>query len=127
MGVTFAALAVILGAFGAHGLRPLLTDKELVTYETAVRYQFYHSFALLLTGIFFREFQHKFLRWGGRLFIFGILIFSGSLYALTAMKLSGKTGFGWLGAITPLGGLLFVGGWLLLLLAFSRKSYSSSL
>ncbi|CAN5654416.1 DUF423 domain-containing protein [soil metagenome] len=122
MAAILGALAVILGAFGAHGLKPLLTDKELATYETAVRYQFYHVFALLITGILYREFAQKYLSWAGKLFAFGIFIFSGSLYMLTFMNLSGRPNFQWLGAITPLGGVCFVAGWLFILLAVLKKN-----
>lgn len=117
-----AALAVMLGAFGAHGLRPFLSDKELLTFETAVRYQFYHSFALLITGILFKDFQQRFLRLSGRFFCYGIVVFSGSLYLLTFMKLLGKQGFEWLGAITPFGGICFLAGWCFMLLAVVRKN-----
>ncbi len=116
------ALAVILGAFGAHGLKPLLPEKELATYETAVRYQFYHVFAILITGILYKEFTQKYLSWAGKLFAVGILIFSGSLYLLTFMNLSGRHNFQWLGAITPLGGICFVAGWLLLTLSVFKKN-----
>ena len=126
-GVILTALAVMLGAFGAHGLRPLLSETELVTYETAVRYQFYHSFALIITGILFREFTPRFLKLAGWTFCIGLLIFCGSLYLLTMMRLSHQPGFEWLGAITPLGGICFVLGWIFLLVAVSGKNHSSSL
>ena len=117
-----AAVAVMLGAFGSHGLRNILDEKELATFDTAVRYQFYHSFALLFTGILFQEFGNKYLTWAGRLFIAGIVIFSGSLYLLSWMRATNKEGFNWLGAITPLGGICFVIGWILMLVAVSRKT-----
>jgi len=121
------ALAVGLGAFGAHGLRTILTDKDLATFDTAVRYQFYHSFALLITGILFREFAHKYLRWAGRLFVYGIIIFSGSLYLLTFMRAMHVEGFLWLGAITPIGGLCFVFGWIIMMIAVVKRGQRSSL
>jgi len=127
IGVILTALAVMLGAFGAHGLRPLLTDKELVSYETAVRYQFYHSFALLITGILYREFKSRFISWAGWTFCIGLLIFSGSLYLLTIMRLSHQQGYEWLGAITPLGGICFVLGWIFLLIGIAQKNHNSSL
>lgn len=121
-GALLAALAVIFGAFGAHGLKPLLTEKELVTFETGVRYQFYHAFALLVTGILFREASRNYLRWAGRLFSIGILIFSGSLYVLTAMKLYGDIKIQWLGPITPIGGVCFVVGWFMMIMAIIKKN-----
>ena len=120
-GIVLAALAVILGAFGAHGLKPLLTEKELVSYETAVRYQMYHAFAILFTAILFKEFLQKYLAWAGRLFIIGIVVFSGSLFLLTFFRLVHKEGFEWLGAITPIGGICFVAGWLCLLPAIKKN------
>lgn len=121
-GALLALVAVILGAFGAHGLKPLLTDSELVTFETGVRYQFYHAFAILVTGILFREGSRTYLRWAGRLFSVGVLIFSGSLYLLTAIRLSGDQTIQWLGPITPVGGLCFVAGWLMMILAIIKKN-----
>lgn len=121
-GALLLALAVILGAFGAHGLKSLLTDKELVSFDTGVRYQFYHAFGLLATGILYKEFTNRYVQWAGRLFVYGILVFCGSLYLITIMKLQGLQGFGLLGAITPVGGLFFVAGWILLWLAVVKKS-----
>ena len=117
-----AGLAVVLGAFGSHGLKGMLTAAEQLTFETAVRYQFYHAFALLCIGILFRDFATNWLRWAGRFFIYGIIIFSGSLYLLTFFRVGGVEGFNWLGAITPLGGICFVIGWILMILAVARKS-----
>lgn len=104
----FGALAVGIGAFGAHGLKPMLESSiRLETFETAVKYHFYHSLALLGLGVW-TSLKPQLNRiglsfWG---FTIGIVIFSGSLYALC---LSGMT---WLGAITPLGGVAMIVGWL---------------
>ena len=108
------AFSVGLGAFGAHLLKNLLSAQSLNTFETAVRYQFYHVFALALTGILFKTYPHKFTRYAGIFFILGILFFSGSLYLLTWLISNGNTTFNWIGAVTPLGGLLFILGWLFL-------------
>lgn len=104
-----AALAVILGAFGAHALKARLTVEQLQTFEVGVRYHFYHAFALLLTGMLYKEFPGKLLLWAGRLFVAGTVLFSGSLYLL-----SNAEGLKKLGMITPLGGVCFIAGWLLL-------------
>ncbi len=105
------AFAVGIGAFGAHGLKPMLeASGRLDTFETAVKYHFYHSLALLALGVWASakpELKKTGLSFWG--FALGILIFSGSLYTLC---LSGIT---WLGAITPLGGVAFIVGWLGLL------------
>ena len=116
------ALAVVLGAFGAHALKQLLSDKYLAVFETAVRYQFYHVFALVAVGILFKEFPNNYLLWSGRLFCYGILIFSGSLYLLTLLEALGQQGFKWVGAITPIGGLCLIAGWILMVLGITNKN-----
>jgi uncharacterized membrane protein YgdD (TMEM256/DUF423 family) len=99
-------LAVVLGAFGAHALRGKLDQPAIGVFETAVQYHFYHSFALLAVGVIaLSQPQTVMLKSSGWLFLIGIIIFSGSLYLLSI------TGVRWLGAITPLGGLAFIGGW----------------
>jgi len=108
------ALTVTMGAFGAHMLKERLSQQLLNTYETAVRYQFYHVFALALTGILFKTYPGKQLTSAGLFFILGIILFSGSLYVLTALSAMGLTNIGWIGVITPLGGLLLIAGWCLL-------------
>ncbi|MEO7766346.1 MAG: DUF423 domain-containing protein [Ferruginibacter sp.] len=108
------AIAVMAGAFGAHALKQVLSDKYLATFETAVRYQFYHVLALLAMAILFKEFPNNYLLWSGRLFCVGMLIFSGSLYLLTLLEAMGQHGFKWLGAITPIGGICLIAGWVLM-------------
>lgn len=108
-GAILAALAVILGAFGAHALKARLTAEHLQVFEVGVRYHFYHAFALLLTGILYKEFPGKKMVWAGNLFIAGIVLFSGSLYLLSNVE-----GFKKLGIVTPIGGVCFIAGWLLL-------------
>ncbi len=114
------ALAVALGAFGAHGLKKLLDAELLQVFETAVRYQFYHVFALLAAGMLYKEFPGKFMKWAGNLFITGMLLFSGSLYLLCSVKYAGLP-LSWIGAITPVGGVAFIAGWLLLFMAVAKK------
>ena len=110
-----AALAVMIGAFGAHALKPMLEQTgRLATFETASRYHFYHSFALLLAPLLLPFGREPYLRAASWCFLGGLLVFSGSLYVLCL------TGITWLGAITPLGGLLFIAGWLLMLLAIRK-------
>ena len=106
------AIAVILGAFGAHALKEKLSADTLKIFETAVRYQFYHVFALLAAGILYQSYCNTTLLWSGRFFITGVLLFCGSLYALTFFKASGNESMNWLGAITPFGGLCFIAGWI---------------
>lgn len=120
-GALFAALAVILGAFGAHGLKEILEASELATFETGVRYQFYHSFALLFTGILYASFPARSVKLAGTFFIIGIVLFSGSLYALSLLKATSNVGLGGLGILTPIGGLFFIAGWLSLFAGMVRK------
>ena len=120
--VLLGALAVAAGAFGAHALKQILTEKYQAVFETAVRYQFYHVFALLAVGILFKEFPNNYLQWSGRLFCYGILIFSGSLYLMTLLEAMGQHGFKWLGAITPIGGLCLIAGWVVLAIGITTKS-----
>lgn len=121
-GSVFAALAVILGAFGAHALKQMLEPDQLLTFETGVKYQFYHSFALLATGIIYASFPFKQVKLASTFFITGILLFSGSLYAITLLKMNGQVGLGGVGIITPIGGLFFIAGWLLLTMGILKKN-----
>ena len=115
------ALAVALGAFGAHGLKKYVPIETISTFETGVRYQFYHVFALLAVGILYERFPVKWLRYAGNCFLIGILLFSGSLYILTALKATDTVGLSGVGAITPIGGVFFIAGWLVLLIGVWKK------
>jgi uncharacterized membrane protein YgdD (TMEM256/DUF423 family) len=115
------ALSVILGAFAAHGLKQILLPDNLQIFETAVRYQIYHVFALLAVGILYKEFQGKLMVWAGKLFIAGIIIFSGSLYLLCYVK-HNQMPLNWLGAITPFGGAAFIAGWIMLFCAVLKRN-----
>ena len=126
-GLFFAALAVGLGAFGAHALKTYLTETSLATYETGVRYQFYHVFALLITAILYKEFPDKKNVIAGWLFIAGIILFSGSLYVLSLSKIFSEDGYKWIGAITPFGGLCFIAGWLTLFFVAGKGAMSHRL
>jgi uncharacterized membrane protein YgdD (TMEM256/DUF423 family) len=115
---TFGALsglcAVAAGAFGAHALRDRLSADMLATFETGARYQMYHALALLVAAWAITRWPGPLTTAAGWLFVIGTLIFSGSLYLLSL------TGLRWLGAITPLGGVAFISGWLLLAVAAWR-------
>ncbi len=114
------AISVALGAFGAHTLKDILPPPFIITFETAVRYQFYHVFALLATGILYKNYPNKMMVIAGRLFIFGIIFFCGSLYLLTLLSLNASNNFRWIGAITPLGGILFMAGWISLAIGIRK-------
>ena len=109
------ALGVLLGAFGAHALKKSLSPEMLDVYKTGVEYQFYHALGLLLVGLIRFRIESKWLNWSGIFLTFGILIFSGSLYALSI------SGIKIVGAITPIGGLAFVAGWICLAVGILRK------
>ncbi len=108
LGALFALLGVALGAFGTHALRGSLPAADLATFETGVRYQLYHALALLATAWAFGRWGPGTVTVAGWLFVAGILVFSGSLYALVL------TGQRWMGAITPVGGVCLLVAWALL-------------
>ena len=114
----FGGLSVIGGAFASHALKDKLTDRALAIFETGARYQMYHALALLLVALLLSraEQSQTFFAVAGWAFIAGTIIFSGSLYALSLTNIK------WLGAITPLGGVAFIVGWICLAVAaFSFK------
>lgn len=115
------ALSVGLGAFGAHGLKKIVGPETVASFETAVRYQFYHVFALLAVAILFEKFPDRFLKWAGNCFIIGILLFSGSLYLMAIMDATEMVGKKSIGIITPIGGLFFIAGWLLLFFGLLKR------
>ena len=111
LGAASAFIAVAAGAFGAHALRARLSPELLAVFETGARYQMYHAFGLIAAAWAAARWPGSLPQWAGWLFVAGTLLFSGSLYALA---LSGIRG---LGAITPLGGVAFLGGWVCLIVA----------
>jgi uncharacterized membrane protein YgdD (TMEM256/DUF423 family) len=120
------AIAVALGAMAAHFLKSkletgLITEANLQAFETAVKYQVYHSIALLVIVLLSDKLNSKLLPKAGYCFMAGIVLFSGSLYLLSTSTLLGLTSILWLGPITPIGGLFFISGWLLLAFAGTKK------
>ncbi|WP_127132475.1 DUF423 domain-containing protein [Pseudoflavitalea rhizosphaerae] len=115
------ALTVALGAFGAHGLKKLVPAETVSTFETGVRYQFYHVFALLIVAILYANYSQRWLKYAANSFLAGIVLFSGSLYLLTALKATETVGLSGIGAITPIGGVFFILGWLFLFRAVAVK------
>lgn len=116
------ALAVALGAFGAHGLKKIVPEETVQIFQTGVQYQMYHALALLLTGILPEKNFSKFINYAGWFFICGIILFSGSLYFLTLFKATGTIGLNKIGLITPFGGLFFIAGWVCLFISVWRKN-----
>jgi uncharacterized membrane protein YgdD (TMEM256/DUF423 family) len=116
-GALFALLAVVLGAFGAHALKAILPPETLQSFETGVRYQMYHSFALIAVGLLSAHFSNNHINLATLFFTLGILCFSGSLYALSLLQMNGIVGLKGVGIITPIGGVFFILGWVYSLLA----------
>ena len=112
-----ALLAVLLGAFGAHVLKGSLTAEQIVIYQTAFQYHFYHALGLLVIALLMLHFPTSLLlQWSGWLMVVGIGLFSGSLYLLSI------SGISWLGAITPFGGTAFLIAWLFFMIAVLRAT-----
>lgn len=123
-----AGLSVIFGAFGAHGLKEQnVTQRAVEIFETAVRYQFYHAIALALAAILCKEFPNRWVKTSGIFFLLGILLFSGSLYILTYATASVSPNFKWVGPITPLGGVMFIVGWLFLVVGIRNRREDTNL
>lgn len=117
-GAVFGLLAVILGAFGAHGLKSVLAAETLTSFETGVRYQMYH--ALLLIGVAnFSRLQSTMMYW---FFLSGVVCFSGSIYLLSLDELAGLD-FSSIALVTPLGGALLIVGWTLFIFKASKLKY----
>ena len=116
-----AGLGVALGAFGAHGLKKIVPPETVASYQTGVQYQMYHAFALLVVGLLSERMSRNLMNWSGAFFVLGIVLFSGSLYLLASLKAMNKVGVSGIGIITPIGGLMFLAGWVFLLVAIIKK------
>jgi uncharacterized membrane protein YgdD (TMEM256/DUF423 family) len=115
IGAISAACAVSLGAFGAHALKTRLEPDQLQVFETGVKYQMYHSIALIIVFIVNQKLNSHLISYSGWSFLFGIFFFSGSLYLLSCRELLGISRWNiFLGPVTPLGGILFIAGWIFL-------------
>ena len=120
------AISVSLGALGAHALKNklqtgLISADQLIGFDTAVKYQIYHTIAMLGVVILKLNFSNKFLNWSYNLFFYGIILFSGSLYFLCTRNLLGADWLKLLGPVTPIGGILFVLGWICLSISVIKK------
>ena len=111
-----AALVVMLGAFGAHGLKTRMTAEMLAVYQTGVHYHLFHALGLLGVGLVATQIADSvYLRWSGWLMLVGIILFSGSLYVLSV------SGLRWLGMVTPFGGLAFIAAWIVFVIAIAKS------
>jgi len=119
--IVVSGLSVILGAFAAHALKMIIPASSLITFETGVRYQFYHSFALLISAsVLYKSCNKRFVVLACRFFSFGLIFFCGSLYLLAILGQNYK----FLGAITPIGGTCFIIGWILLFASIYPNNFT---
>jgi uncharacterized membrane protein YgdD (TMEM256/DUF423 family) len=117
VGAVFGGVAVILGAFGAHGMEKITQDEKILhAFQTAVLYQLFHALALLAVALVYGKLPVKWIIWSGNCFIAGILLFSGSIYMVCYLKMIDNPATKWIGPITPFGGLLLIAGWFLLVI-----------
>lgn len=121
IGTVLAGLAVALGAFGAHGLKKVVSPENVAIYQTGVQYQMYHALALVLVGILSERILNSYLSYAGVLFVAGIILFSGSLYLIVSLYAMNKTVPTAVGILTPIGGLFFILGWICLLVSLLKK------
>ena len=120
-GILFGGLAVALGAFGTHGLQNLnVNEKNIYIFQIAMQYQMYHALALLAVAIIFERIPTPLIKWAGNFFVIGIILFSGSLYILTLIKILGKDNLTGIVIVTPIGGISFIVGWILFLIGAIR-------
>lgn len=121
IGTVLAGLAVALGAFGAHGLKKIVSPENVATYQTGVQYQMYHALALIVVGILSERIANHYLSYAGVMFVAGIVLFSGSLYLIVSFYAMNKTVPTAIGILTPIGGLFFILGWISLLISILKK------
>ena len=120
--IVVSALSVALGAFAAHALKNIIPASSLITFETGVRYQFYHAFAILIaSAVLYKNGHQRFVLMACRFFSFGLIFFCGSLYLLA--MLGPKYGF--IGAITPIGGVCFIIGWIMLFASVNPENFTN--
>ena len=120
LGALSALIGVGMGAFGAHGLKAILTPEMLTVYQTGVTYQMWHALGLISIALMCQHVpESKLLIWAGWLMFIGIVLFSGSLYLLVLLNLK------WLGMITPLGGVSFITAWLLIAIFAAKNQHQS--
>ena len=121
IGTLLAGLSVALGAFGAHGLKKVVSPENVAIYQTGVQYQMYHALALIIVGILSERLFSSFFSYAGVLFVAGIVLFSGSLYLIVSLYAMNKNVPTVVGILTPVGGLFFILGWLCLLIGILKR------
>ena len=121
IGTVLAGLSVALGAFGAHGLKKVVSPENVAVYQTGVQYQMYHALGLLLIGLLSERILNSYLSYAGVLFVAGIVLFSGSLYLIVSLYAMNKSVPTAVGILTPIGGLFFIAGWICLLISILKR------
>lgn len=121
IGTILAGLAVVLGAFGAHGLQKVVAPERVAIYQTGVQYQMYHALALVAVGILSERFASNLVSYAGVFFVAGVIFFSGSLYLIVSLYAMNKTVPKAVGILTPVGGVFFIIGWMCLLIGLLKK------
>jgi uncharacterized membrane protein YgdD (TMEM256/DUF423 family) len=124
VGALFGMIAIVLGAFGAHALKKVLLPEELITFETGVRYQMYHALFLVLIALL-TDLSEKTKKRIYYLVVFGVILFSGSIYLLATNRLT-SFDFKVIGFVTPIGGLLLILAWGVLLFNFQKKKLTKT-
>lgn len=120
----FAMLSVILGAFGAHALKDYLDEKSLNGFQTATTYMMTHAIALFIVGMMYRHYKKKTMVWSGNFFVMGIILFSGSIYFRQILMLWGYEKLSIIALVTPLGGLMFILGWLFMFISIPQREHA---
>lgn len=121
IGTVLAGLSVVLGAFGAHGLKKVVAPENVAIYQTGVQYQMYHALGLILIGILSERILNSYLSYAGVMFVAGVVLFSGSLYLIVSLYAMNKSVPTAVGILTPIGGLFFILGWICLLISLLKK------
>ena len=127
LGSLLMACAVLLGAFGAHRLKALVDEKSIETYQTGVLYHMVHALAIIIAAYVYRKYNNRRMHAAILLFILGIVCFSGSLYAIVIARVSEYSFPSLFNLITPLGGLLFIAGWIFLFLGIATEKQNDKL
>lgn len=118
-----AMISVILGAFGAHALKELISEQALASFHTATTYMMTHAVALFIVGMMYRHYKKKSMVWSGNFFVMGIIMFSGSIYLRIALSYMGYEKLDIINLITPFGGLMFILGWLMLFISIPPREH----
>lgn len=116
-----AMISVMLGAFGAHALKAFVSEQTLVSFQTATTYMMTHAFALFIVGMLYRHYKKKTMIWAGNFFMLGIILFSGSIYLRIILTYVGFDKLSIVNMITPVGGLLFILGWLMIFVSIPPR------